>query len=158
MNKDSAAHSFEETSSLARLHLTLQPLNTCAQVLHICLSFWNRWEDLLNLCQPLPLLAYGLITYPEVVWHARIKVKLSLDTSFFQSLLHDIRIVSQRIKLARSEVHWWEVLVVLSCQDREDIRIFGISSDMPIISSDKLSNSRCEAKNTFRRCPYYPCR
>ena len=157
MNKDSAAHSFEETSSLARLHLTLQPLNTCAQVLHICLSFWNRWEDLSKLCQPLHLLALGLITYPEVVWHARIKVKLSLDTSFFQSLLHDIRIISQRIKLARSEVHWWEVLVVLSRQDSEDIRIFGISSNMPIISSDKVRNLRCEAKNTCRKYPYSLC-
>lgn len=67
---------------------------------------------------------------PEVMGETRPIIMLSLDARLLQRLLHHLRIVAQRIKLARSKVHGREVGVLVRREDGEGRRILGVGAGL----------------------------
>lgn len=53
-------------------------------------------------------------------------IVLCRHSGFFQRILHDISVVSQRIKLAACKVRRWKVFVYVSRQQGEDVGVFAV--------------------------------
>ena len=60
---------------------------------------------------------------------SRVEVTLDRHTGFLQSLLHHLSIISQRISLARADVRWRKVLMVLGIQSHEGVSVLGVSAE-----------------------------
>lgn len=62
----------------------------------------------------------------------RVMIVFRRHTRFLQRLLHDIRIIPQRIKFAGREVHGREILVVVRREEGEDCWVVGVDFHMSI--------------------------
>lgn len=61
------------------------------------------------------------------MWETGVEIQFCWNASFFQTALHDITIVSQRVELTSRDISRWEFGMVLGCQCGEHGCILWIS-------------------------------